>query len=312
MTVEKHKSERSEQANTPIGRGAYLWVFHRRTKRANGAPLDKPHNSMTFILPKLNADPAQCANYNFLIGLVMQAATKKWGSWPAGGYLPIQDGDSPYKPPVPKPGQAPMTPEQIAVNEAKQAWRKGHWVIEATANYFNPEKPTVDMPPKVAVFVNNQVTEIPAETVNGKRMFKSGDYCIASIQAYTFQNEKWGVNFGFEGVVFVGEGEAIGSSGPRSASAMFAGVAPQLPPGVKPPGSTATSAPLPNPTHPYAPGGVGNPPPPGTMPQPPAPPQHAAPAYQNPVPPAPPAAPMPPAPPPPGAPAPGGFPVPGR
>ena len=272
MTTEKHKSQRSENANTPTVRGAYPFCFKMREKRANGMALKSPRNDVTLLFPKLNPDPAQCANYKFLCDLVMQAATKAWGSWPAGGHLPIQDGDADVKPPALKPGQTPLDAAGLAAHAAKYTWRKGHWIIEAT-NYIPGAL-------KVAVLQNGQVVEIPADTINGRRMFKSGDYCIASIHAYTFHNEKWGVNFGFEGILWVGEGEAIGSSGPRAASAMFAGAAPQLPAGVKPPGSTAPAfaPPAPAPVQAYAPPPATPMPPAAPVPPaPPAPPPSAPP-----------------------------------
>jgi hypothetical protein len=213
MSDVKHKAQRSEPALTPQNtRWAYPFVHEKRTKRANGKPLDKPRYDATGLLPKLHSDPAQCPNYQFLAGLVMQAATKAWGSWPEGGHWPIQDGDAPVKPKAPVPGQ-PVAP----VDPNKYAWRKGHWVFEVTS-YTDPG-------PRVAVLQGGQAVEIPAKVISGKTMYKGGDYGIGSIHAYTFQNEKFGVNFGFEGILWTQEGEAIGSSGPRSAAAMFGGVA---------------------------------------------------------------------------------------
>jgi hypothetical protein len=287
---EAHKSQRSEAVLTPEVRIAYPFVHEKRTKRANGTPMPKPRFDSVLLLPKLHTDPAQCPNYKFLSDLCMQAATKAWGSWPAGGHWPIQDGDAPPKPKAPVPGQAPAV-----VDPAKSAWRKGHWVIEATSY--------LDTGPRVAVMQGGQPVEIPARVIAGKTMYKSGDYGIASISAFTFQNEKFGVNFGLEGILFTREGERIGSGGQRSAAEMFGGVAPPAsvaPPGLppQPPGLPPQYAPPATPTPQYAPNPPGMPPsavaqsfasPPGAVAQsfvaPPPTPAYAAPPSAPPLPP---------------------------
>lgn len=218
--TEKHKSSRSESVNTMEVRLAYPFLHEKRAKRANGTPMPTPRFDAVLVVPKLNPDPAQCANYRFFSDLAVKAATGAWGSFPPGGHWPIQDGDAPPKPKAPIPGQAPVAPKEYP-------WRKGSWIIEVT-NYL-------DVGPTVAVMQNGQAVQIPAKVVNGKAMYKSGDYGIVHISAYTFQNEKFGVNFGFEGVLFTREGEAIGSSGPKSASQMFGGVAPVTTQPVGPP-----------------------------------------------------------------------------
>jgi hypothetical protein len=271
---EAHKSQRSDAVLTPEVRIAYPFVHEKRTKRANGTPMPKPRFDSVLLLPKLHVDPALCPNYKFLADLCMQAATKAWGSWPAGGHWPIQDGDAPPKPKAPVPGQAPAT-----VDPSKNAWRKGHWIVEAT-NYL-------DTGPRVAVMQGGQPVEIPARVISGKTMYKSGDFGIASISAFTFQNEKFGVNFGLEGVLFTREGERIGSGGQRSAAEMFSGVAPAggapMPPGLPP--QPPAAAPVPQYAPPAAPAPQYVPNPPGTPP--PAPPaqQYVAPPSAPPLPP---------------------------
>lgn len=210
------KSQRSDSANTMEVRIAYPFLHERRTKRANGAPIKTPRNDAVLIVPKLNADPAQCANYRFFSDLALAAATKSWGQFPAGGHWPIQDGDAPMKPKAPTvPGQAVTAPKEYP-------WRKGNWIIEVT-HYLEPG-------PRVCVMQNGTQTEIPAKTINGRQMYKSGDFGIVHVHSYSFQNEKFGVNFGFEGVLFTREGDAIGSSGPKSATAMFGQVQQMAPP----------------------------------------------------------------------------------
>jgi hypothetical protein len=245
--TEKYKAKRSDSVLTPEIRWAYPWLFEKSTKRPNGMPRKVPVWIITGLLPKLNSDPMQCANYQFLSRLCLEACAREpqWGGqFPAGGHWPIQDGDAPPKPkPVP-PGQqaAPVDPN-------KGAWRKGHWLIEASTS--------LDPGPRVCVMQNGVAIEIPAQTVNGRQMFKSGDHGHGSIHAYTFWNEKFGLNFGLEGVLWTREGEAIGSSGPRSAAQMFGSVA----------GTVAAAAPPAMPTAgAYPAPGMAPPPSPAPMP----------------------------------------------
>lgn len=209
----KHKSQRSETALIGECRIAFPFHHEKRTKSAGGAPLDKPRHDAVILVPKLNPDPTLCGNYAKLAGLCMEAAVKAWGSFPQGGKWPIQDGDVPHVS-KPKPGVVPLTPEQAA---AKNAWRKGNWVIEVSTN--------LEPGPRVCVMANGVAQEIPAKIIAGVQQYKSGDYGYVSLNAYTFHNQTFGVNFGYEGVLYTRPGEAIGSSGPRSANQMFGGVA---------------------------------------------------------------------------------------
>lgn len=261
ITKPKHPSKRSDVLITPFDqpwRVAFPFVHKKRTMRATGAPVITPHFDVCVMAPKLHQDGAQCANYQKLQGMLMQAATRAWGSWPEGGHWPIQNGDDPIKPKAPAPGQ-PAAP----VDPNKYAWRRGYWIFDAT-NY-------TEVGPKVAILKNGAKEEIPAQAIGGRNLYKSGDYAVLSIQAYTFHNEKWGVNFGFDGICFVAEGEAIGSgAGPKSVEDMFAGV--QAPVGLPAMGSTA-APPV------AAPGG----PAPALPPAQPAAPVYAAPQPQPPV-----------------------------
>lgn len=229
MTAEKHKSQRSDSKLTTEVRIAFPYFHEKRTKRANGKALDRPRHDAVVLVPKLNPDPAKCANYAMLAAHCMEAAAKAWPGvgWPQGGRWPIQDGDVPYKAKAATPGQ-PVKP----VDPNAYAWRRGNWVIEISYN--------LEPGPRVALLQNGQAVEIPAKTINGQMLYKSGDYGIVSLHAYTYANETFGANFGFEGVMFTRPGEAIGSSGPRSAEQMFGDVAGKVaPPALAPPASGA-------------------------------------------------------------------------
>lgn len=211
---------------------AYPHVHEKRKKSAAGEALDKPRYDAVVLVPKLNPDASKCPNYAIIANHCMEAATKAWGSWPQGGKWPIQDGDIPH-PQKLKPGQVPLTQEQIA---QRNKWREGSWIIEVT-NYMDPG-------PRAAVLQNGVAVEIPARVVNGQTLYKSGDFGYVSLNAYTFDNKTFGVNFGFEGVLFTRPGEPIGSSGPRSAAQMFASVAGMAPPaGAAMPGGAAVPVP---------------------------------------------------------------------
>lgn len=208
------KSERSETVLTPTDRPwriAWPFLHEKRTKQPDGKPLEKPRYDATLIAPKLHTDPMQCPNYQLLARLCMEAASKSWGNFPQGGAWPIRDGDAPIAPRAPTiPGQAPAAPKDYP-------WRKGSWIVNIANN--------LDPGPRIAILQNGQAVDIPARTINGRTFYKSGDFVVVSLNAYTFHNKTFGCNFGFEGVLFVGEGEAIGSSGPRSADQIFGAVA---------------------------------------------------------------------------------------
>jgi hypothetical protein len=293
--IVKKKSERSTPTNSPGEvRIAYPYFHEKRVKNSAGQPFLKkdgtpnPRHGGTFMFPKLNADPYQCANYMYLWGHAVEAARKMWPQnvdqagqwvWPQGAQFAVKDGDVPFVPKA-KPGQPVPSAEEIA---RKNAWRRGYWIVEAE-NFLDPG-------PRIAKIVNGQMVELPAKVLNGLAMYKSGDYGFPNIHAYAYENETFGVNFGFDGFCFTREGEAIGQSGPRSASQMFAGVAgmaPQAAPAM--PGA----APLPGAAQTY----VAPPLPPTNPAVAPAPTIPAAITYAAPLPPAAPVAPVaPPAPP---------------
>lgn len=226
----KVKSQRSESRNSPCEvRIAYPYFHEKRTKNAAGTLFTKkdgtpnPRFGATFMFPKLDADPTRCANYAFLWGLAVEAAKKMWPQsvdntgnwvWPDGAQYAVQDGDIPYSR-KPKPGTPVLSPEEKA---KRNAWRAGYWIVEA--EHF------LDPGPSIGRVVDGQVLPVLAKTINGVVQYKSGDWGFVNIHAYAYENETFGLNFGFDGFCFTREGEAIGSSGPRSAEQMFGGLAP--------------------------------------------------------------------------------------
>lgn len=215
-----HKTSRSAPATSMTIRGAYFYVHERRTKDAHKAPIPEDQQKYEFVglIPKLNADPAQCANYRFFSDLAMAAVSgqEEWrGNWPAGGNWPIKDGDT---------------------RVAKYPWQAGCWVINFSTNY----------PPKVALMQNGVPTEIPARRIGTQDLYKSGDYCVVSTYAFTYDNRVLGVKFDLEGILFVAPGEVIGTA-QRSVGDMFGGqvaapASPQ-PPGM-PPAAPVAPAPV--------------------------------------------------------------------
>jgi hypothetical protein len=253
LTTEQHKSQRSttrmlgqslDATGAVVGvpieiRIAHPYIHEKRTKSAAGDPMEKPRYDAVILVPKLHHDATQCPNYLTIQAHCMEAATKAWQGFPQGGKWPIQDGDIPF-PQKLKPGKTPLTPEQLI---ARNKWRTGSWIIEVT-NYMDPG-------PKVTVLQNGRAVEIAAKVVAGTQLYKSGDYGYVSLNAYTFHNKTFGVNFGFEGVLFIRPGELIGSSGQRSADQMFAGIPLQAPAGGAPMPPGAPAAPqMPGPAAP--------------------------------------------------------------
>jgi hypothetical protein len=252
--VAKHKSQRSTSRllgqyldaagkvqGAPIEvQFAFPYLHTKRTKSAAGEPVDNPHFVITAKIPKLTNDATTCPNYAAAAAHCMEAATKAWGSWPAGGKWPVQDGDIPY-PQKTKPGQTPLTAEQIA---ERNKWRTGHWIIEPTSY--------LDECPKVAVVQNGIEQPITAMTVAGQALYKSGDYGYIFLGAWTFHNKTFGTNFGLEGVCFTRPGEKIGAP-PKTVQSMFggvgaahgAGMATATPPGPPVTGPAPGTAPMP-------------------------------------------------------------------
>jgi hypothetical protein len=162
----------------------------------------------------------------FLWGMAVEAAKKMWPQnvdtagnwvWPAGAQYAVKDGDVPFAS-KPKPGQPVPSAEEVA---KKNAWRKGYWILEAE-NFLDPG-------PRIAKIVNGQVVELPAKVLNGVEQYKSGDWGFPNLHAWAYQNETFGVNFGFDGFCFTREGERIGSSGQKSATQMFGNIAGTVP-----------------------------------------------------------------------------------
>lgn len=251
-TETKHDTKRSETQLFGEVRIAYpVHQGEKKTKTPGGIVLKTPRYDATLLVPKLG--PAEtCPNYKRLSDMAMEAAVKAWGGWPDSGKWPIDDGDIPYKQ-KPKPGEKVLTPEEIA---KKNEWRVGSWVIEVT-NY-------TDQGPKVSVLTNGTMQDIPAQDVNGQRLYKSGDWGYVSMNSYTFQRETWGVNFSYEGVAYTRQGDLIGG-GPKSTAQMFAGIPTTSGPGMGAPAPAPSAAPRP-------PGGPGVAMPPAAAPAPGLPP----------------------------------------
>jgi hypothetical protein len=158
-------------------------------------------------------------------------------------------------------GQPIPNADEIA---KKNAWRNGFWIVEAE-NFLDPG-------PRIAKVVNGQpVNELPAK-VDQRSHFSTNPeiWGIVNVHAYAYQNETFGVNFGFDGFCFTREGETIGSSGPRSAAQMFGSVA-----GTVPQSTVGQVAPpVPSPAQSIMPNGAVLPPaaPPAPVAAPPSPP----------------------------------------
>lgn len=205
--MSKHNTARSAPFFSPVCRAAFVYLHSPKTKDSHGKPLERPVHSITLIVPKLNPDPQQCTNYQLFAAPAAQATLQGFnGQFPQNMNWPIKDGDVATKPDT----------------FTKYPWRRGHWIVEASNTF----------PVGVAIAQNGQAVAIPSQNVGGRELYKPGDFCIASLYAYTYDNRTFGVNFNLEAVVWTGEGERIGNAGGRSLEAVFGGM--QIPGGMTP------------------------------------------------------------------------------
>lgn len=239
MSEVKHDTKRSE--TQLIGEACIAHPHHheKNTKTPGGILYKTPHFEAVVLVPKQG--PAEtCPNYKRLSDMAMEAATKAWAGWPEGGRWPIEDGDIPYKYKT-KPGEKALTPEQVI---ERNKWRCGYWVVEVT-NY-------TEQGPKISVMRDGVLQDVPAPTMAGVEIYKSGDHGYVSMNTYTYQRDSnWGVNFSYEGVAYTRQGDRIGG-GPKSSAQMFAGIpgvtagtAPPAPAAPAPASAPAPAAPLP-------------------------------------------------------------------
>lgn len=283
MTFQKHQSKKSKPIFTPqdrLWRIAYPFFDEMRTKQANGSPMQTPRFDATVCAPKLSNDPNQCSNFRLLHSLAAEAAALAWpqNPWPIpGGQCKIEDGDVPFVFKT-QPGQPPKV-----YDPAQYAWRNGNWTFEISSGSYRPS---------VAVMQDGRPFDVPCQTLNGRTFYKGGDYGRIHLNAFTYHHEsgKFGVKFGFDTILFMQEGDPIGSSGPKSAANMFAGilppvttapVAPVAPHYAPPAAPAAPAAPLyAPPSPPLAPAAPAYPtaPGPAAPPAPMAPPGYPAPA----------------------------------
>lgn len=231
---------------TPEGRFNYCFLDIQRTEDQKGQKLAKPKYEARFMIPKTAPTREACRVYQMLAAKVFEVVQSQFrGQWPnvnrqTGVWenWPISDGDAGTDPPIQE---------------------RGCWSIRLSGGKF---------PPRVFDQNNN---DIPKDVTGRFRGFKDGDYGIASINVFGYENVNGdGVSFGVEGIKKTRDGEPLGGNR-RSAQEMFGGPAPQ-------------SAPPPLPPQAMGPPQVGGQ---YSAPPPQAPPPPAPPAYQPQQPPAP-------------------------
>jgi len=234
-------SYKTEFVTLPEGRFAWCYLDQPRTVDMNNKPLDDPKYETAFYLPKTNSDPRQCKNFSTLYKLVWEVVTAAYrGDWPlksntgAWDLWPITDCDTDKD------------------DLQKYPWTAGHWKIKLSGGKY---------PPKIYDAQNNEI----ARDVTGKfrpGAFKSGDYGMASVNAYewSFGAARKGVSFGLEAIKKTQDGEAIGGGG-RPAHEIFGGAPagealPQQPPGPYPMSFASPAPPGLPPTGGYATAGM--------------------------------------------------------
>lgn len=162
----------------------------KTTQGPTRQPMRKPQYRMSLGWAKQKPDTS-CPVYQYLLQLVMQALQEKgMSSWPMGASFPIIDGDADRE-------AATKYPHQV-----------GHWIIIPRSDNIVP-----------ILDANNNL--IQAKVIGGVTTFKSGDFAIASINAYWYNNTSKGVIFGLEGVKKTRDGESIGGQGQRAPDQVF-------------------------------------------------------------------------------------------
>ena len=196
--------------------GRFCWQFLDvpRDKDAAGAALKEPRYETVFYLPKQGRDPQSCPVYQALARRIQEVLTQQFGGiWPqidprTGAWIdyPIYDCD--------------LYTEELKT----QPWGAGHWRIRLSAGRYPPN-------------CCDEYNVTLARDLQGRfRDFRNGDYGIASINCFGYENaqfRKKGVSFGLEGVKKIRSGDPIGS-GVRSPEQMFgpASAAPPAQPAV--------------------------------------------------------------------------------
>ena len=217
--------------------GRFCWQFLDvpRDKDAAGAALKEPRYETVFYLPKQGRDPQSCPVYQALARRIQEVLTQQFGGiWPqidprTGAWIdyPIYDCD--------------LYTEELKT----QPWGAGHWRIRLSAGRYPPN-------------CCDEYNVTLARDLQGRfRDFRNGDYGIASINCFGYENaqfRKKGVSFGLEGVKKIRSGDPIGS-GVRSPEQMFgpSTVAPQQQPTPPPSYAQPQYAPQPVQQPQYAP-----------------------------------------------------------
>lgn len=128
-------------------------LFEPETKDLSGKPLDKPAFSLNVRYPKTKANWYEEPDLKPLVEACKIIMTREMAGVPfARVEFPVKDGDI--------PNTKNKVPE----------WAKGHWHFRASSTYN----------PVVKQRVNGVVSQLPALSIGGKRLWGDGDYvCVA-------------------------------------------------------------------------------------------------------------------------------------
>ena len=217
--------------------GRFCWQFLDvpRDKDAAGVALKEPRYETVFYLPKQGRDPQSCPAYQALARRIQEVLTQQFGgTWPQIDPRTQQWIDYPIH-------DCDLYTEELKT----QPWGAGHWRIRLSAGKYPPT-------------CCDEYNVTLARDLQGRfRDFRNGDYGIASINCFGYENaqfRKKGVSFGLEGVKKIRSGDPIGS-GVRSPEQMFgpSTVAPQQQPTPPPSYAQPQYAPQPVQQPQYAP-----------------------------------------------------------
>lgn len=177
--------------------GVRLWggqaVFSRRlfepeTKDVMGKPLDKPSFSITVRFPKTRQfwweEPA-LQTFAQACQVIM---TRDLAGVPSNRIeFPIKDGD------------LPNTKNKIS------DWARGHWIFRASTTFRESLE--------VKQQVGGALTDLPALSLGGNRLWGDGDYVMVSAQVGKRLNDNIGIRSYLAGVCFYDKGEVLSTGG---------------------------------------------------------------------------------------------------
>ena len=157
-------------------------LFEPETKDLKGKPLDKPSYSINLRFPKTKSAWYEEPQLKPLVDAFKTIMAREMAGIAFGRIeFPIKDGDVPNQ------------------NNKIPDWAKGHWHFRASSSYG----------PKVEQRVNGVVTELPALSMGGRRLWGDGDYVCAAIGVAKRLTDAVGIRAYLNSILFTAKGPEL-------------------------------------------------------------------------------------------------------